>query len=351
MPSPHLQQQSKPGPPMGSAQNSREMRQQNEFNQLMHHMDMMPQNPQQQQPTKKPSLLSGYHNPSFSPNDRNDLMAMNQLARFYVPPQPPYMGGNPRRSPNNPSDEAKARKSNPNQSQQQQGPPTLTRPNSNQFTPPNHPPPMHSPSQIHQQMLQSGFSPAAIAAAQAALNSTNPTNFSQLIQQQLHMQHLQHLQSQFQQQQQQHPDNNTNKKQEANPLQAAPNLSPKTQTPQQQQQVPSGGLPASVPTPPSASTSINTSSCYVPEVEAISPTPEDQKENSSLQAIKDKIIQEICKVEKDIASTQYQFDMLEKKQKEIKELHARPLVDENGDKCIKLTTTLAEKIYQENRVS
>lgn len=159
---------------------------------------------------------------------------------------------------------------------------------------------------------------------------------------------MQHFQSQFQQQQQQqHPqqtDNNANKKQEANPQQAPPNLSPKT-TPQQ---VPSN-VPASVPTPPSASTSINTSSCYVPEVEAISPTPEDQKENSSLQAIKDKIIQEICKVEKDIASTQYQFDMLEKKQKEIKELHSRPLVDENGDKCIKLTTTLAEKIYQENR--
>ncbi len=52
----------------------------------------------------------------------------------------------------------------------------------------------------------------------------------------------------------------------------------------------------------------------MPEVEAISPTPEDQKENSNLQAVKEKIITEICKVEKDIASTQYQYDLLEKKQ-------------------------------------
>jgi hypothetical protein len=38
-------------------------------------------------------------------------------------------------------------------------------------------------------------------------------------------------------------------------------------------------------------------------------------------------------------------------QKEIKESHARPLVDENDEKCRPtITMTLAEKIYEENRV-
>jgi hypothetical protein len=64
------------------------------------------------------------------------------------------------------------------------------------------------------------------------------------------------------------------------------------------------------PTPSQSSSS----STYVPQVEAISPKPEDQKENSNLQAVKEKICTEICKVEKDIASTQYQYDQLEKKQ-------------------------------------
>ncbi len=34
----------------------------------------------------------------------------------------------------------------------------------------------------------------------------------------------------------------------------------------------------------------------------------------------------------------------------MKELQARPLVDENGNKYIVFKTTLAEKIYKENRV-
>ncbi len=58
----------------------------------------------------------------------------------------------------------------------------------------------------------------------------------------------------------------------------------------------------------------SSSASYVPQVEAISPTPEDQKENTNLQEIKDKIIGEICKVEKDYASTQYQLEIMKKKQ-------------------------------------
>jgi hypothetical protein len=78
----------------------------------------------------------------------------------------------------------------------------------------------------------------------------------------------------------------------------------------------STGMPSSNNTCISSNfTSISSSSSsYVPQVEAISPTPEDQKENSNLQALKEKIIGEIEKVEKDFASTQYQIDMLKKKQ-------------------------------------
>jgi hypothetical protein len=58
----------------------------------------------------------------------------------------------------------------------------------------------------------------------------------------------------------------------------------------------------------------SSSSSYVPQVEAISPTPEDQKENSNLQEIKEKICSEISKIDRDIANTQYQVDVLKKRQ-------------------------------------
>lgn len=72
-------------------------------------------------------------------------------------------------------------------------------------------------------------------------------------------------------------------------------------------------VPLAPPPIASSSSSSSSSSSYVPQVEAISPTPEDQKENSSVQLMKDKIISEIEKVEKDLASTQYQIEMLKKR--------------------------------------
>jgi hypothetical protein len=59
---------------------------------------------------------------------------------------------------------------------------------------------------------------------------------------------------------------------------------------------------------------LSSSSLYVPQVEAISPTPEDQKENTNLQEIKEKICSEISKVDKDIASTNYHLEVLKKRQ-------------------------------------
>lgn len=365
LPSPHHLNQSQ------TKSNAREIRQQSELNNsnsqlnsFIHHIDSLSSNPQNGGMSKKPSLLSGYHNPSFETNERNEIMPMSPLSlsgsipRFYVPPQSPYgssnssafmngITGNPRSSPNNSSEDQKTAKSRHGQNpmsiitNQPQG----NRPNSNQFNAQN--PPMLSPnhqSQIHQQMLNSGFSQAVIAAATASALNTNNPQFSQLFQQQL--QQLHHLQNQFPSHQSlpvSTPPANENTYIKKEPREnLSTNPSPKTTTSQSNQQ------PTAVLTPPTSS-SINSQSSYVPEVEAISPTPEDQKENSNLQEVKDKIITEICKVEKDIASTQYQFDMLEKKQKEIKELQSRPLADENSEKCFKFTTTLAEKIYKENR--
>ncbi len=83
--SPYLNPNFLPSPHHGqSKSSSREARQQqhqqNEFNpnnssqqqlnSLLHHPDSMPSNNNGM--IKKPSLLSGYHNPSFSPNDRSD---------------------------------------------------------------------------------------------------------------------------------------------------------------------------------------------------------------------------------------------------------------------------------------
>ncbi len=85
--SPYLNPNFLPSPHQGQVKaSSREMRQQqhqqNEFNpnnpsssqqqlsSLLHHQDAMLNNNNGM--AKKPSLLSGYHNPSFSPNDRLD---------------------------------------------------------------------------------------------------------------------------------------------------------------------------------------------------------------------------------------------------------------------------------------
>lgn len=274
---------------------------------------MMPMNP-----LSLPGSMSRFYGQTaFNPS--NQTAFMNNLP-----------GGNARSSPNTDDSKPSTKSRNPtrspmsintNQSQRSgstnQFGATSQPPSNPTILSPNHQQLLNS----HQQILNSGFSPAVIAAATSALSSNNP-QFSQLIQHQLQMQQqqfsqLQHFQNQFQQnqatpkQQQQQPDVSSVKKEPKDVTPAPTNPSPKTTTVRPLSQ------PASVSTPPAVAgqgLASNQSSCYVPEVEAISPTPEDQKENSNLQAVKDKIITEICKVEKDIASTQYQFDLLEKKQ-------------------------------------
>lgn len=89
LPSPHHLNQPQ------NKSNSRDNRhQQNEFNSnsnggpgnsqqlssMMHHMDSIPSTNNGM--NKKPSLLSGYHNPSFSPNDRLVIYLTERILRL-----------------------------------------------------------------------------------------------------------------------------------------------------------------------------------------------------------------------------------------------------------------------------
>jgi len=203
---------------------------------------------------------------------------------------------------------------------------------------------------------QPGFSPAMMAAAVAnviqssvAMNIRpgSPSQLAQFIHQQLNQSPKQPPPPQ----QQQLPP--PKKEMVVQPMLSLSGMFPPPPPPPMQP-----ATPAKTPQPPSiqsasSSSLSSSSSCsYVPQVEAISPTPEDQKENSCVQLMKDKIIGEIEKVEKDLASTQYQVEMLKKKTIEIEEEQSKKPIDENDvEKLIQVskTMTLAEKIYQENR--
>lgn len=272
--------------------------------------------------SKKPSLLSGYHNP-FSGTERNEIIPnLNPLNMTGPLSQSRYY------SPNNTNESVEDKLNKPIRSNTNQMSILTNQPQRTNTTAPNF----------------SSFSPAVLAAALG-----NP-------------QLLQHHHQQLQQQFQQLPHNFPFSLNESSTNSTTNTTTTTTTTPsttpsmiKKEPNIPQL-IPTSIPAPsttPGSSTTSSSSSTYVPQVEAISPTPEDQKENSNLQAVKEKICTEICKVEKDIASTQYQFDQLEKKQKEIKESQTKPIVDENEDKCKSsfITMTLAEKIYKENRVN
>lgn len=110
----------------------------------------------------------------------------------------------------------------------------------------------------------------------------------------------------------------------------------------------SSGTPA--PVTPSKQQEKSNAGAYVPQVEAISPTPEDQRETSNLQESKDRILSEITKIDKEIASTQYQCDTLRKRQSEIAAQQQQNLTGE-PEPVQHSSMTLAEKIYAKNRVS
>jgi hypothetical protein len=94
----------------------------------------------------------------------------------------------------------------------------------------------------------------------------------------------------------------------------------------------------------------SSSSSYVPQVEAISPTPDDQKENTHLQEYKDKIISELNQVEKDLNCSDYQVKSLKRKLIESEEAFNKPVDNSSCNDKTLLPITLGEKIYVENRV-
>lgn len=299
--------------------------------------------------SRKPSLLSGYHNPFSSP-ERNELLfpgippGMSQN-RFFPSSNTSsqssdlhfnnassaaaaaamsayfnglnttgkYTNNNINNNNNNNNSNSSSRhmlayedKSNSknNSNSNQTGLRSISsQPNMN----------LHQPNNLAAINQPSQLTPAIISAAASALSSMGigPTHphYAQLIQQQFQL----HLQ---QNQLKNFVNQSSEKKDSMTPKPSIPmsNPSPHAQIlkPNIQQQISSQS--SSSQNASTTTSSSSTSSSYVPQVEAISPTPEDHKENSNLQALKEKICSEIEKVEKDYASTQYQLEMLKKKQ-------------------------------------
>lgn len=197
---------------------------------------------------------------------------------------------------------------------------------------------LHSPN--HQQLINSSFTPAVIAAAATALQAmgVNPNHpqYAQIIQNQFQnpaqqFSQIQHFQAQFQQNLHNNNGENGFVKKEPNiPVMIPtppPTINPSstltqitTSSQQPSQSDKSNSTPSSLSSTTVSQTSNPTSSTpqpsvasYIPQVEAISPTPEDQKENTNIASLKHKINEDLEKVDRDIANTQYQLESLEKK--------------------------------------
>lgn len=97
---------------------------------------------------------------------------------------------------------------------------------------------------------------------------------------------------------------------------------------------------------------------YTPQTEAISPTlPEpSNQEDVQFRSTKDDLLQQIAKVDREIAKRETQISMLRKKLKELEEAANKPL-DTSGlkrpveEQLQPKHQSLAQKIYAENRVS
>jgi len=95
---------------------------------------------------------------------------------------------------------------------------------------------------------------------------------------------------------------------------------------------------------------------YTPQTEAISPTlPEpNTQEDAQFKSTKDDLLQQIAKVDREIAKRESQLNMLRKRTKELEETANKPLeaslkrnVEEQSQPKHQ---SMAQKIYAENRV-
>ena len=293
-----------------------------------HHLE---QNPNLLFPSgipRKPSLLSGYS--GYHSPENMGPMPMSGSQRYYVPPNVQNLSNsgsmnsqsaqqNNSQSSFNAAIAASAFMNNLTNSNQRLPPPNNDeKPRHNQMSIITNQPALRNNSLPFNQQSAHLHSPnhsnlpftqAAFAAALSSMGITpNHPNYSQIIQQpfqlqqqsiqQLHQQQLKHFQPDIKKEPIPPP-----------PIQLNQNSNPHAQI--LKPSITHQQMSSNTNSSSSMSTS---SSSYVPQVEAISPTPEDQKENSNLQALKEKICTEICKVEKDIASTQYQLEQSKKKQ-------------------------------------
>ena len=89
-------------------------------------------------------------------------------------------------------------------------------------------------------------------------------------------------------------------------------------------------------------------------MEAISPTlpPESLQEDAAFRATKDDLLQQISKVDREIAKAESQISKLKKKQQELEEAANKPsTMKEEEETAQPKHQCPAQKIYAENRVS
>lgn len=93
---------------------------------------------------------------------------------------------------------------------------------------------------------------------------------------------------------------------------------------------------------------------YNPQVEAISPTlPDHIQEDQAFKATKDELLQQISKVDREIAKAEAKIQLLKKKELELEESASKPPYKAYLEEVEEVTQpkhqSLAQKIYAENR--
>lgn len=89
---------------------------------------------------------------------------------------------------------------------------------------------------------------------------------------------------------------------------------------------------------------------YNPQVEPISPTNDMMADEQSFRTTKDDLLQQIAKVDREIANNEMTLSILKKKQAELEEIASKPVsIKEVESEVLPKHQCLAQKIYLENR--
>lgn len=92
---------------------------------------------------------------------------------------------------------------------------------------------------------------------------------------------------------------------------------------------------------------------YTPQVEAVSPTP---SADDATRSTKEDLLQEIHKVDRDIAQTEHKITQLKVREADLEEQALQPVEEQNEEHKPEAFSTpsllsLSQQIYAENRVS